>query len=121
MRKTEVFNEDINFISDIRNLPLNLQKYLNDNYKFYRGYSKTTQSYYFGNHCSNCGVLQGDFFLHSEPDSPFFIDSEECAKDLVVYIIKLRNDLELNGSVGWGSGDCLIKQLSTFKSLELDF
>lgn len=118
--EAEAFNEDINFISDIENIPLNLQKYLNDNYKYYKGYSKTTKTYYYGNHCSKCGALQGNYFLHSEPDSPFFIDSEECAKDLVIYIIKLKNDLELNGSVGWGSGDFLVKQFATFKDLEID-
>jgi hypothetical protein len=27
---------------------------------------------YFANHCSRCGALQEDMYLHSEPDQPFF-------------------------------------------------
>lgn len=118
--ESKIYNGDINFISDSENIPFELQKYLNDNYKYYKGYSKTTRSNYFGNHCNNCGVLQGNFFLHCEPDSPFFIDSEECAKKLVIYTIKLRNDLEFSGSIGWGSGDYLVKQFATFNDLEME-
>lgn len=35
-------------------------------------YSRTAGHKYWANVCSYCGSLQGDFFLHSEPDSPFF-------------------------------------------------
>lgn len=114
------YNEDINFISDSEIIPQKLQKYLEDNYKYYKGYSKTTNTYYYGNHCSNCGVLQGNWFLHNEPDSPFFIDSEECAKKLFLYDIKLQNDLEFDGSISWGSGDYLIKEHSTIKKLDIE-
>lgn len=34
--------------------------------------SRTTQSTYLANNCEHCGALQGDFFLHTEPDGPFF-------------------------------------------------
>lgn len=118
--ESKVLNRDINFVNDVDNIPMNLQKYLNTNYNFYKGYSRTTNTYYYGNHCTNCGVLQGNFFLHCEPDSPFFIDSEECAKDLVVYVIKLKYDLELIGSVGWGSEDFLVEKSATFIDLNLD-
>lgn len=114
------YNEDMNFISDSEIIPPKLQKYLEDNYKYYKGYSKTTNTYYYGNHCSNCGVLQGNWFLHYEPDSPFFIDSEGAATNLFIYDIKLKNDLEFDGSVSWGSGDYLIKQFATIKNLDID-
>jgi hypothetical protein len=35
-------------------------------------YSKTTESRYWANVCEHCGALQGDMFLHNEPDGPFF-------------------------------------------------
>lgn len=31
---------------------------------------------YYINHCEHCGAKQGDFFLHMEPDGPFWGDGE---------------------------------------------
>lgn len=39
---------------------------------FKRVYSRTQQRWLMGNCCVYCDALQGDFFLHSEPDGPFF-------------------------------------------------
>jgi hypothetical protein len=36
------------------------------------GYSKQVRRAYWANLCGNCGVIQGDYFLYSEPDGPFF-------------------------------------------------
>lgn len=115
----ELIEEDINFIQDVDYLPESLKKYLNDNYKFYNGYSKTTHSNYFGNHCDSCGVLQGNFFLYSEPDSPFFMDSVEKAENLKVLKIKLPFDLAISGTVGWCSGDHMIKEYAKVTDLDL--
>ena len=38
---------------------------------FRLGASKTAGSYV-ANHCASCGAIQGDFFLNSEPEGPFF-------------------------------------------------
>ena len=35
-------------------------------------YSHTMDEITWANGCEHCGALQGAFFLHSEPDSPFF-------------------------------------------------
>jgi hypothetical protein len=35
-------------------------------------YSRTAGHKYWANTCPYCDSIQGDFFLHSEPDSPFF-------------------------------------------------
>ena len=35
-------------------------------------HSAGDQESYFANHCSHCGALQEDLYLHSEPDQPFF-------------------------------------------------
>lgn len=42
------------------------------NPNFREGFSRTAEHSYWANHCSHCGALQGDFFLNSEPDGPFF-------------------------------------------------
>ena len=34
-------------------------------------FSKTTQSFYWMNHCEHCGMKQGDFELFEEFDTPF--------------------------------------------------
>lgn len=43
---------------------------LNPNFRI--GYSRIAGMTYWANHCGHCGTLQGDFFLNSEPDGPFF-------------------------------------------------
>jgi len=40
-------------------------------------YSRSIGDTCWANVCSHCGVLQGAFFLHSEPDGPFFGGPEE--------------------------------------------
>lgn len=35
-------------------------------------YSKTRERKYWGNRCSRCDALQGDWFLYREPEGPFF-------------------------------------------------
>lgn len=34
--------------------------------------SNTLQTEYWMNHCQHCGAKQGDYFLHTRPDGPFF-------------------------------------------------
>lgn len=47
---------------------------------------------------------------HSEPDSPFCIDTIEGAKNIKLYKVKLDNDIVADVDMIWGSEDCLIKQ-----------
>ena len=35
-------------------------------------FSSTLGAGYWMNHCQHCGAKMGDFFLHMEPDAPFF-------------------------------------------------
>jgi thiol-disulfide isomerase/thioredoxin len=58
--------------------------------------SRTIESSYWANSCPYCDALQGDFFLHNEPDSPFFVGAtskEEDLKDIQKRIIKYNIDL----------------------------
>ncbi len=86
-------DDEIHIASHIYPLPEKLLNYLKDKYGYYESYSKTIQSSYLANHCSNCKVIQGDFFLFGEVDSPFFIDSEERARKLKLYKVPLKNDI----------------------------
>jgi len=40
--------------------------------------SRTLGATVWANRCTQCGALQGAFFLHSEPDGPFFGGPDEC-------------------------------------------
>jgi len=46
------------------------------NYK--PAFSRTVGDTSWANVCVHCGVLQGAFFLHNEPDGPFFGGPEEA-------------------------------------------
>ena len=39
--------------------------------------SRTAGATYWANLCVHCRALQGDFYLHSEPDGPFFEGPED--------------------------------------------
>lgn len=105
----ERFSGEINIASSIEPLSPELLAYLKEKYNYYLGYSKTTKSDYYANHCNYCNVLQGDFYLFNEIDSPFSVDSIERAKGLILHKIILKNDLILEADIGYGSEDHLIK------------
>jgi hypothetical protein len=47
-------------------------------------FSKTTQSFYWMNHCEHCGMKQGDFELFEEFDTPFCpINPEDASRILL--------------------------------------
>ena len=64
-------------------------------------------------------VLQGDFFLFSEVDSPFFIHSQEDVKKLKIYKIKLEQDLIVNADDGWASFDEMFKKYGKIIPLDI--
>lgn len=50
-------------------------------------YSRTVGCKYLANPCNNCGALQGDFFLRSEPGGAFFpMDDDERARIQIQWI-----------------------------------
>lgn len=121
----ELIYNEVYFICDIDVLPTKLSMYLKDRWNYYYGYSRFTNSYYYGNHCSHCNVLQGDFHLHAEPTSPFCISEykEETIRDLnnITFLkLKLDNDLELCCSLSWSVSKYLIEGHSTIKDLYIE-
>lgn len=52
--------------------------------RFRNDFSKTTQSFYWMNHCERCGMKQGDFELFEEFDTPFcHIDPKNASRILL--------------------------------------
>jgi hypothetical protein len=97
-------------LSDIRSLPGNLRSFIQKRFPSFRlKYSKTTQSEYYANICPKCGMLSGDFYLHSEPGGPFFPTSDEDAIHLTVVEIPLDGPVEVEASLGMGVGDLILE------------
>lgn len=60
-------------ITNAVELPQEWTKTIHDlNPNFRKAFSPTAAKSYLANHCNHCGALMGDFFLHMEPDGPFF-------------------------------------------------
>lgn len=95
-------------------------KYLQDNYNYKERYSSTIGESHINNCCDNCDVLQGDFHLFHEVNSPFFIDSEEKVRDLKIYRINLKHNIIINASVTYSNTDEMIKQYGRYRVLNID-
>lgn len=97
-------------LSDIAELPEKVVAFVQARFpSFKRTFSKTTRTEYYANTCPKCGVLSGDFYLHSEPGGPFFPESEADAAQLLVEQIPLDGAIEVEASLGVGCGDFILK------------
>ena len=114
----EYYQNEIHIGSQLEPLPENMLSYLNTKYKYYNGYSKTTDSNYFGNHCIHCGVLQGNWHIFDEVDSPFFIENSEAASALKLFKVTLKEDFKASCEIGYGSEDYLIKKCAQITSFD---
>lgn len=71
--------------------------------------------------CDCCDVLQGDFFLFHEVDSPFWIEDKAAASKLKLYKIPLKYDIALgNIEMGFGTNDYMIKEYGQMEELGID-
>ena len=65
--------DSLNRISEVENLDARIVDRLAERAPLYRlDYSMTQRARVWMNHCEHCGAKQGDHYLHSEPDGPFF-------------------------------------------------
>ena len=115
----EINQDDIHIVGPIDPIPEPLMEYIQNKYNYKLRYSKTTHISSICNCCDNCDVLQGDFFLFSEVDSPFFIYSREDVKKLKIYKIKLEQDLIVNADDGWASFDEMFKKYGKIIPLDI--
>lgn len=101
------------------NLPKRLEAQLKERYGFIRRYSKELQCSYYANHCRNCHVIQGNYFIFDEVDSPFFIDGKEAAERLVLRKISLPNDVAVSTEISYGTEDSWINKFAHIADSDL--
>ena len=112
---------EVNIVSHLNPIPDKLLKYIQEHYNYKMRYSKMAQGSYIANCCDNCDILQGDFYLFEEVDSPFFIEDESSASKLHLYRIPLKYDLVFDElDIGWCSTDYLIKKHAKITDLNID-
>ncbi|MDY5741593.1 MAG: DUF5710 domain-containing protein [Lachnospiraceae bacterium] len=116
----EINQNDIHIVGPITPIPEILMEYIKSKYNYKLRYSKTTKTSNISNCCDYCDVLQGDFFLFNEVDSPFFIHSPEDIKKLNIYQIRLKHDLIINATDGWASFDEMFKMYGHIITLDIN-
>ncbi|PZP49410.1 MAG: hypothetical protein DI598_07925 [Pseudopedobacter saltans] len=82
------------------------------------GYSKTVDGTYWANHCVHCGLLQGDFYLHSEPGEAFCPVSMEDYRQITLISIHTKFDIEINAGSSWASNADEILEYANSITLE---
>lgn len=106
-------NTEFSFFDYVEYIPEDIKSIINEKFPFYKqGFSKTMKSTYWVNHCINCNSIQGDYFLHSEPDSAFFPTDEQAAKALTLLQIYTKFDVGLICGYSYCSANELIMKYS---------
>ncbi|HWW04164.1 hypothetical protein [Collimonas sp.] len=116
--KVEVEDEDdtsaptpcsLSNISDVNNAVETYLKGLSPH--FFPDDSRTAGQTYWMNHCENCSIKIGDFYLHSKPGHAFFpVTDEEIGR------IKLRRiDIALEADAGWGQSSWIDELLENVR------
>lgn len=62
--------------------------------------SSTLKRQYLANYCPRCNSLQGDHYLHSEPDQAFFPTSEAGLENIRVDTMQFADPFETVASIG---------------------
>lgn len=102
--------DEVCILSDIAELPVSVLAFVQKRFPtFKRKYSRTSGSEYYGNTCPKCGVLSGDFYLHSEPGGAFFPESEADAARLTVEPIPIDGPIEVVAGLGMGVGRVILE------------
>ena len=106
----EGMDGEVCILTDIVGLPDNVLEYLKRRVPTFRfRYSKIVGSKYYANTCPSCGMLSGDFFLHSEPGGPFFPTDEEGAARLYLTEIPIKSTVFVQAGYHMGTGDLILK------------
>jgi len=65
--------DSLQAITGVKAVSDDLDAILKRDHPYFRlAHSRTTGTWSYANLCEHCGRLQGDFYLHHEPDGPFF-------------------------------------------------
>lgn len=97
-------------LSNTAELPKELVAFIQRRCPTYRlTYSKTIGGKYYANNCPKCGVISGDFYLHSEPGASFFPTSATEAASLTIEPIPISERCVARTGRGYGTGDLILK------------
>ena len=96
-------------LTDIVGLPKEIIEYVQKRVPTFKfKYSKTVGSKYYANTCPSCGMLSGDFFLHSEPGAPFFPMDEKEAACLYLTEVPIKSPMLVQAGFHVGTGDLIV-------------
>ena len=96
-------------LTDVIALPKPILEYVQKRVPTYQyRYSKTVQTRYYANTCPSCGMLSGDFFLHSEPGAPFFPTCKDEACRLYLTEIPVQGPVHIRASFHVGTGELIL-------------
>ena len=102
-------SHDICILSNILKLPNEILAFIQSRVPSFKyAYSKAIESYYYANTCPSCGVVQGDFFLHTEPGSPFRPLDKQEASALCMITVPLEKTIVIKAECGTGASNDLI-------------
>jgi hypothetical protein len=97
-------------LSNTAELPQNLTAFIQRRCPTYRlTYSKTVGGKYYANNCPKCGVISGDFYLHSEPGAPFFPTDADEAASLTIETIPIEHKCFARTGCGYGTGELILQ------------
>lgn len=106
----EIEEQVICILSDVVKLPTNILEYLRKRVPTFKlKYSQTVGDKYYANTCPSCGMLSGDFFLHSEPGAPFFPMDEEEAANLYLTEIPIESPAFIQAELHMGTGELIVE------------
>ncbi|MGH8059335.1 MAG: hypothetical protein ACREOH_19215 [Candidatus Entotheonellia bacterium] len=101
---------EICILSEVEELPEAVLQFVRNRFPSFKlKYSKTLRSRYYANTCPKCGVISGDFYLHSEPGAPFFPTTEEEAKELTLEAVPLTGSITVRAGIGMGAGELILE------------
>jgi len=97
-------------LTNIRKLPQQILQYVCGRFPTFKlKYSKTVGGKYYANTCPKCGVLSGDFFLHSEPGAPFFPTEPAEAHELTLEKLPIDHQFAVQAGCSYGTGDLILQ------------
>ena len=101
---------EICILSEIAQLSKAVLQFMGNRFpSFTLRYSKAVDSRYYANSCPTCGVISGDFYLHSEPGAPFFPTTKGEAKQLTLEAVPLAGPITVRAGIGVGAGDLILQ------------
>jgi hypothetical protein len=107
--KVQGADGEICILSGITEIPDTVLAYIQGRVpNFKLKFSKTIGRKYFASTCPQCGVLSGDFHLHSEPGAPFFPTDKKEAASLYMTEIPIPGQIYARASIGVGIGDLIL-------------